>query len=63
MYSFGVSFLLLLLFNPCLQDDQVSPVKKYLYIIINDLIDADNEEPKFESNLTTFITIAGQAKE
>ena len=24
------------------QDDQVSPVKKYLYIIIQDFIDADN---------------------
>ena len=28
MYSFGLSFLLLLLFNPCLQDDQVSPCSK-----------------------------------
>ena len=28
MFSFGVSFLLLLLFNPCLQDDQVSPCSK-----------------------------------
>ena len=41
------------------QNNQVSTVKKYLYIIINDFIDADNEEPQFESNLTAFSTIAG----
>ena len=45
------------------QDDQVSPVKKYLYIFINDSIDADNVEPQFESKLTAFRSIAGQAKE
>lgn len=45
------------------QDDQVILVKKYLYIIINDFFDADNVEPQFESNLPTFFTIAGQAKE
>ena len=45
------------------QDDQAPPVKKYLYIFINDSFDADNIETRFESNLSTFSTIVGLPKE
>ena len=45
------------------QDDQAPPVKKYLSIFINDVVDADHTEPQFESNLTTLRAIAGQANE
>ena len=44
------------------QEDQAPPVKKYLYIFINDFVDANNIEPQFESNLRIFSTMVGMAK-
>ena len=41
------------------RDDKAPVVKKYLNIIISDFIDADNIEPRFATDLTTFRASVG----